>query len=113
MLVAGDALTTATWLVVTWLTPPTETSTLQSFYDKIRPMGGGWSKGVQVQPSSGEESVSAAFLCWFLGCVLVYGALFGTGYFLYGDVVWGFACAIVVVIAGFGLFRALPKVGFK
>jgi Na+/proline symporter len=113
MLVAGVALTTATWLVVTWLTPPTETSTLQSFYDKIRPMGGGWRKVVQVQPSSREESVSAAFLCWFLGLVLVYGALFGTGYFLYGDVVWGFTCAIVVVIAGFGLFKALPKVGFK
>jgi Na+/proline symporter len=113
MLVAGVAITTATWLIVTMLTPPTETATLQSFYDKIRPMGGGWRNAVQAKQSSREDSISAAFLCWFLGCVVVYGALFGTGYFLYGEVVWGSACAIVVVIAGFGLFNTLPKVGFK
>ena len=113
MLVAGVAITTASWLVVTMLTPATDTATLQSFYDKIRPMGRGWRKVVQAKPRSGEDSVSAALLCWFLGCVVVYGALFGTGYFLYGEVVWGSICAIVVVIAGFGLFNALPKVGFK
>ncbi|UCD25421.1 MAG: Na+:solute symporter [Gemmatimonadota bacterium] len=113
MLVAGVAITTTTWLVVTMVTPPTETATLQAFYDKIRPMGAGWRSAVQARPDSADGSLGAALLCWFLGCVVVYGALFGTGYFIYGETAWGTACAILVVVAGFGLFNTLPKVGFK
>jgi len=113
MLVAGVAITTAAWLVVTMLTPPTDTATLQSFYDKIQPMGRGWRNAVRSEPRARGDSVSTAFLCWFLGCVVVYGALFGTGYFLYGEVLWGSTCAILAAIAGYGLFTALPKVGFK
>src|SRR5205807_2360803 len=38
-LVIGVAVTTAGWLAVTFLTPPTDRATLQAFYDRIRPMG--------------------------------------------------------------------------
>jgi Na+/proline symporter len=113
MLVTGVAITTVTWLVVTMLTAPTETKTLQSFYDKIRPMGRGWRKVVRVGAAKSEQSVSAAFLCWFLGCVVVYGALFGTGYFLYGQIFWGVACTLAVAAAAVALFAALPRVGFE
>ena len=113
MLVIGVAVTTVTWLTMTFLTPPTQTHKLQQFYDKIHPMGRGWRRIVRVQPGSEGESASAAFLCWFLGCLVVYGVLFGTGYFIYGQVTWGFLCTVIVVIAGFGLFNTLPKVGFE
>ncbi|UCG86358.1 MAG: Na+:solute symporter [Gemmatimonadota bacterium] len=113
MLVIGVAVTSVTWLTVTLLTPPTQADTLQQFYDKIRPMGRGWGKVVQVTRSSESESASAAFLCWFLGCLVVYGVLFGTGYFIYGAVTWGLLCAVIVVTAAFGLFNTLPKVGFE
>jgi Na+/proline symporter len=113
MLVVGVAITTVVWLTVTMLTPPDRTETLQSFYDKIRPIGRGWRKAVNVTPSTGGDSLSAALLCWFLGCVLVYGALFGTGYFIYGNVGLGFLCATIVLISVYGLFRALPRVGFE
>ncbi|NNF28386.1 MAG: hypothetical protein HKN73_14270, partial [Gemmatimonadetes bacterium] len=60
----------------------------------------------------GEESVTAAFLAWFLGCILVYAAMFATGYLLYGQTVLAAFSATVALGAGVWLFRLLPKVGF-
>jgi hypothetical protein len=57
--------------------------------------------------------VTAAFLCWFLGCVVIYAALFGTGYVLYGKGPLGIACLVVAGAAAWGLFRTLPRVGFE
>ncbi len=113
MLVLGVAITTIVWVTVTLLTPPDPTETLQSFYDKIRPIGHGWRRAVNVSPSAGRDSVTAAVLCWFLGLAMIYGALFGTGYFIYGSVGIGLVCSVVVVIAGVALFKTLPKVGFE
>jgi len=113
MLVLGVAITTVVWLTVTLLTPPDQLETLQSFYDKIRPIGLGWRKAVNVVPSTGRDSVTAAVLCWFLGLVMIYGALFGTGYFIYGSIGIGLVCTAVVIVAGFALFNTLPKVGFE
>ena len=45
--------------------------------------GGAWSTWATGPATA--ESITAAFLAWFLGCVLVYAALFGTGYLLYGQ----------------------------
>jgi hypothetical protein len=48
---------------------------------------------------------------WFLGCLAVYSALFGTGYLLYGSTAVGIAFLMVAFVAGAGVFRVLPKVG--
>ena len=112
-LVIGVAITTLGWLAVTMMTPPTDRVTLQTFYDKIRPFGRGWSKVVQTRPPDGQESMPAAFLSWFLGCVAVYAALFGTGYLLYGKTLLAVVCLAALGGAVLGLFRTLPRVGFK
>ncbi|HWP39144.1 MAG TPA: sodium:solute symporter family protein [Gemmatimonadales bacterium] len=112
-LVIGVAITTVGWLAVTFLTHPTDRATLQAFYDKIKPMSLGWRRAVTTQPAGGDESVTAAFLCWFLGVAVIYLALFGTGYVLYGLVAPGLACLAGGAAAAWGLFRALPRVGFK
>ena len=57
--------------------------------------------------------MSAAFLCWFLGVAVIYAALFGTGYVLYGKQLPGIACLVVAGLAAWGLFRTLPRVGFE
>jgi len=72
-LVIGIAVTTVGWLAVTFATPPTDRATLQTFYDRIRPMGRGWDGAVTTLPAKLGESVTAAFLCWFLGCAVIYG----------------------------------------
>jgi len=111
-LVTGIAITTAGWLIVTFATPPTDRATLQAFYDRIRPMGSGWKGGVTTGSATPGESVTAAFLCWFLGCVIIYAALFGTGYLLYGKTLPAVVCLVTAAAASWGLFRTLPRVGF-
>ncbi|MDH3224272.1 MAG: Na+:solute symporter, partial [Gemmatimonadota bacterium] len=112
-LLVGVLVTTVVWLTTTLVTAPEDRETLQRYYDKIRPMGRGWRHVVDVTGRASDEgSVTAAFLAWFLGCVLVYGALFATGYFLYGrTVLAGFSLAVALG-AGAWLFRLLPKIGF-
>ncbi len=111
-LITGVALTTLVWITVTLVTPPTESSVLQAFYDRIKPLGPGWRKAVQTQERDGTESLPAAFLCWFLGCVVVYAALFGTGFLVYGRALPAIACLLVVGASTVGLFKAVPRVGF-
>ncbi len=110
-LILGVAITTVVWLTVTMLTPPTDKATLQAFYDKIRPFNRGWRGAVRTGPVEG--SLSAAMLSWFLGCVVVYAALFGTGFFLYGQPLYGTVFMVVVVVAAAGIFKSLPRIGFE
>jgi len=112
-LVIGVGVTTAVWLTVTFLTPPTSRETLQSFYDRIHPYAAGWRAAVAVRAPDGKDSMAAAILCWFLGIAVVYSALFGTGYVLYGRSGIGVVCLAVAAVCGIGLFRTLPRVGFE
>ena len=57
------------------------------------------------------DSTSAAIACWVLGCVFVYGSLFGTGYALYGKPVAAGVAGLIVVASGVALFRLIPYVG--
>jgi solute:Na+ symporter, SSS family len=112
-LVIGVGVTTVTWLAVTFLTPPTDRAVLQSFYDRIRPAPAGWRRAVDT--SGGRDlggSIAAGFLAWFLGCVAVYAALFGTGYLLYGRMALGLACVAIAIVSAYILSRVIPKVGF-
>ena len=112
-LVIGVALTTAVWLGVTFATAPTDTATLQDFYDRIRPFGRGWARVIQIDDTPAGGSVTAALICWLLGCVVVYSALFGTGYMLYGRSGSGSIFLAASALAAVGLFRTLPRVGFE
>jgi Na+/proline symporter len=115
-LVVGVALTTVGWLTVTLMTTPASTETLRRYYSEIRPFGGGWRKILNLGPEDpGPETggVAAGFLGWFLGLAAVYGALFGTGFILYGNIAWGITCLIVAGSAMAGVFRVLPRVGMS
>ena len=110
-LVLGVAITTAGWLVVTLLTPPTDPAVLQRFYDRIRPLGPGWAAAVRTAPADGREQLSASFLCWFLGVAVVYSALFATGSLLYGETGMGLLYLAVAAVTGGALLKALPRAG--
>ncbi|MGD8496413.1 MAG: Na+:solute symporter [Gemmatimonadales bacterium] len=112
-LVVGVFGTTVAWVAVTLLTPPAETATLQAFYDRIRPFGRGWRRVVDTKGRGPDGSLAVAFTCWVLGCVVVYAALFGTGWALYGDTGPAAAAAGVAALAGVGLLRLVPRVGFE
>jgi Na+/proline symporter len=110
-LVVGVVVTTIGWLTLTFLTPATEPARLQAFYDRIRPMGRGWARVVRTGGEGSGTDVPAALLCWFLGCVVVYAALFATGALLYGHVGPGALYSLAAGVAGFWLLRTLPRVG--
>ena len=112
-LVLGVLITTVGWLTVTMLTPPADPETLTSFHRLIRPMGGGWrGAGLDLEDASeSDDSLSAAFLAWFLGITVVYGAVLGTGYLLYGQMMLAGVCLGAAVVASVGLLKTLPRVG--
>ncbi len=87
-LILGVSITTASWILVTLFTKPTDKKTLVDFYTRIRPSGKSWEKAVgsEVYNSVTERgSLPLQILAMFLACLMVYAALFGTGYILYGQ----------------------------
>jgi Na+/proline symporter len=112
-LLIGVGLTTIAWLAVTFLTPPADRATLQTYYDRIRPYGRGWSTIVDTSSGSPPAGgVAAGLAGWLLGCSVVYSALFGTGYLLYGRPLAATAAFLVAALAAAGLFRIVPLVRF-
>ena len=113
-LVLGVAFTTVGWLTVTLLTQPASMETLRAYYRAIRPFGAGWRKVLALgpdEPGPDAGGVAAGFLGWFLALAAVYGALFGTGFILYGEVGTGLVCLAVAAVAMGGVFKVLPRVG--
>jgi solute:Na+ symporter, SSS family len=106
-LILGVSITTASWILVTLFTKPTDKKTLVDFYTRIRPSGKSWEKAVgsEVYNSVTERgSLPLQILAMFLGCLMVYAALFGTGYILYDQMGNGAmllsVAAILAVILG-------------
>src|SRR5690606_36579903 len=89
----GVAVTTVVWLVVTYISPPTDPAKLRRFIESVNPGGPGWKRVVDACEKSGAPvkyehspvNLPAGILATVLGCVLVYGSLFGAGYCLYGE----------------------------
>jgi SSS family solute:Na+ symporter len=116
-LLLGVAITTLTWLVVTLLTRPTDQSTLLKFYQKIKPHGMGWKPVINKGLAAGalvKDEVTTGQLprelaAMFLGVFLVYSILFGTGYFLYGQMASAAIAFVVAFVSGTLLWRVAIK----
>ena len=114
MLIIGVGITTVAWIAVTFLTSPSDERTLISFCRLVRPGGPGWRavEGRAVAVSNGGDTakegaweVPAGILKMVLGCFAIYGALFATGFWIYGNVVPAVILTAVVAGSGFGLFK--------
>jgi len=85
--------TTACWLLVTFLTPKEKNEVLFNFYQKTQPGGPGWKNVIQdakdqnidLVESKEAWTVPTGILAVLVGTIAVYGALFTTGKFLYGE----------------------------
>ena len=104
------AITTVVWLVTAYATQPTDRSTLRDFYRRARPAGPGWAviraECPEVVPA---DNLSAAFICWFAGLALVYGALFGAGHLLFQHIAAGAIGSVIAVAGAIVLVRTLPR----
>ena len=118
-LLLNVGLTTATWLLATFLFPPEPKETLRSFYRLTRPGGPGWKKVVREAAADGDAidveergqawEMPIQILCVFMGCVVVYSMLFSIGSFVYGNPLTGTVLALMAVGGVAFLFRSFGK----
>ncbi|MDH5405394.1 MAG: Na+:solute symporter [Candidatus Aminicenantes bacterium] len=117
-LVIGVAITTSTWLTVTFLTRPTKQETLLQFYRLIKPGGPGWKKfltkaekeGQDISGLSGDKwDVPTSLISVFLGCLSVYSALFAAGFWIYANYTFAVIATTAAVLSTIGLIKSWGK----
>jgi SSS family solute:Na+ symporter len=107
-LIVNVTVTTLIWIAVAYLTPPTDRATLVTFYRVVRPGGRGW-EPVRAEAGVGAspDSLAQSLLGWTAGCTFVYAALFGTGAFLYGNLLLALVWFTALVVSGVVVARVL------
>lgn len=101
------------WIVVTFLTKPTEDAKLDEFYRKVHPGGIGW-KAVQerLPDVKGDSGYAALFMNWALGSILVMFSLFGFGKIIFKEYLEGTIFLVIALIAAYFIYRNMSKVGW-
>src|SRR5210317_1125281 len=87
------AVTSALWILATYITPSESDKVLRDFYKKIQPGGPGWKKVIDaadkdsIDLTEGETgwTVPSGIVAMLLGCLMIYSTMFATGYFIYGE----------------------------
>lgn len=110
-LVYSVAITTIGWLLVTFMTQPEKDEILLSFYRKVTPAAYGWKKVLDRYPSEKQEQgqLPKEIGLMLTGTVMVYAALFSTGFFIYGNMIPGFIAAVIALIGGGIIISAWKK----
>jgi len=103
-------LTSIVWIAVTFLTSPEREETLDRFYKQTQPGGPGWKTQQEKAISEGqlkpqEWSVPSGILAMILGAILVYGCMFATGNWIYGNYTLASGLTLAVIVAGVLLLK--------
>ena len=89
---------TLVWLVVTFLTKPTDEEKLISFYKRTYPGGLGWKHIQKLVPEIKQNNhFGKLFVNWIMGIIVVYAALFGVGKIIFSD----FLSGLIILLIGF------------
>ena len=105
-------ITTIIWLTVTFITPADDNETLINFYKKTKPGGPGWSFIKKLDNIDNEEDkwiVPSGILCMIFGFLMIYSALFSTGYFIYGFTFEAFVFLILQFSSQYSYIFALKN----
>lgn len=108
LMLATLAVTTVTWVTVTFLTAPEPREKLHAFYRRVRPAGPGW-RVIAAETGVAPEGpdLGVRLRDWALGVVMVQGALHGVGRVLLRETALGAGLLAVAVVAGALLWRDL------
>jgi len=112
--VSGAILTTITWVAATYFTAPTDDKTLRKFYRLIKPGGNGWDAVIDKANAEGDTmkkehgQLPFEILCFVVGCITIYSALFATGNWIYGNTM---PALILTGLTGLGLFFLITAWG--
>lgn len=107
-LIYSVSITTIGWLIVTFMTQPEKDAVLLSFYRKVTPASFGWKKVLDRYPEEKQEigQLPKEIGLMLIGTVMIYSALFSTGFFIYGNVLGGIIAATISIIGGVILMRS-------
>jgi Na+/proline symporter len=110
-LVYSVSITTVGWLLVTFLTQPEKDEVLLSFYRKVQPASLGWKKVLDRYPAEKQEKgrLGMEIGLMLVGTVMVYAALFSTGFFIYGEIVQGVIAGVVAVVGALFILLSWKK----
>jgi Na+/proline symporter len=107
------SVSTAGWLLTTYLTSPENEEVLVSFYRKVRPGGRLWATVAEKAGGvSSDSKLGLDLLDWLLGCVLIYATLFGVGKLILGDLFSGVMFLAVAAVCGALIFADLSRRGW-
>jgi len=113
-LVLTVALTTAVWLVATFVTKPEPEPKLLSFYRRVRPGVAGWKHIALLAPEIAPTRDGWYNLIdWALGCLMVYMTLFGIGKLLLGSPSTGVLFLATAAVSGYAIYWDLSRRGWQ
>lgn len=116
-LIIGVSITTVSWVTASYITEKTTDEQLANFLNKVNPGGPGWkkiiarlsSKGL-IQPKAQKWKVPTGIICMIAGSMGVYGFLFSTGLFIYGELLKASGLLLFSLLCGFVIFKLYPKI---
>ena len=108
------AVTTIAWLAATFLTHPEPDSKLLEFYRRVRPGTFGWSRIASMAPEvPATHEGWYNLLDWFLGCLMVYMALFGIGKIVLGSMGVGLIFLTISAASGYAIYWDFSRRGWE
>ena len=116
-LLLGIAITTISWILVTFLTKPAEDFTLISFYKLVRPGRIGWKRVIDKAADKGDvipacdqkSNLPMGILAMLLGVTAVYSLLISIGYWLYANYLLAAILTILVIFSSVLIFYIWPR----
>jgi solute:Na+ symporter, SSS family len=115
-------LTSASWIIVTYMTHPISEDILRSFYRRIRPGGPGWKRVVDKAREENIELVKEAdlkwdvptgIICMITGSIAIYSILFAIGNLLYGHMTEALIAIVLTVVSSLLLYKYWNKLKMK
>jgi solute:Na+ symporter, SSS family len=115
-------LTSAAWIIVTYMTHPISEETLRSFYRRIRPGGPGWKRVVDKAREENIELVKEAdlkwdvptgIICMITGSIAIYSILFAIGNLLYGHMTEALIAIVLTAVSSLLLYKYWNKLKMK
>jgi SSS family solute:Na+ symporter len=102
-------VTTISWILITYLTRPTNTNVLIKFYKTVKP-GGAWGY-IREKAEITEKGTPllALFICWITAIIMTYSILFVIGNLIFLEWKEAFIWLIIALISGIMLFISIKK----
>lgn len=102
ILLVTTLFTTVIWLIVTFMTKPTDEKKLLSFYNKIKP-DGAWNPIKKLTNFKEEKSnLPYLFVCWITSVWMTYSILFFIGKLIFKEwdsvMIWGASSLVSFII---------------